>query len=125
MQRDYSSQLAFFQTCKLSVYDIRRNWSKRFKPLIPAVEPTLQRAIRCYRSDFDPNKHIPREAGWCLDAPRPRTRTCARAFHMYGCCHIIAVVMLDFAQRALPNHEWWLVNGLERPMTWTSSSSKR
>tara|TARA_R110002096_G_scaffold293955_2_gene488358 strand:- start:2033 stop:2332 length:300 start_codon:yes stop_codon:yes gene_type:complete len=32
---------------------------------------------------------------------------------MYGYCHVIAVVMLDFVQRIMPQRSWRLYNGEE------------
>ena len=92
------------------IYPIAKNWSRVFWPRVPQVQDTLRRAMQTIRHDFDPAVHIPREAGAMMDAPWPRSRRCAQAFHMYGHCHVIAAVMLDLTQRAYPKREWAIIN---------------
>ncbi|MCZ6868104.1 MAG: hypothetical protein O7G84_01210 [Gammaproteobacteria bacterium] len=92
------------------IYPINKMWRRKFWPHIPDVQNTLRRAIRTIRYDYDPAIHIPREAGYTIDYPWPRTRECAGAFQMIGYCHVIVAPMLDLAQRALPKNEWHIVN---------------
>lgn len=99
-----------FQKRGCTVYSVNQMWSRKFWPVVPEVQETLRRAIQTIRYDYDPAIHIPREAGCVSDSRWPLTRKCARSFHMIGYCHVIAVVMLDLAQRALPEHDWCLVN---------------
>lgn len=94
-----------------TVYPLRARWTRLFKPRLPEVQETLRQAMRAIRTDFDPTIHIPREAGRTIDCPWPRTRTCVRAYHCYGYCHVIAAVVLDLARRVMPDHDWWLCHG--------------
>lgn len=95
----------------LRVYPLAKRWSKVFRPRLPEVQDTLRRAIRTIREDFDPSIHIPRQAGRCLDCSWPRSDKGVRAFHMYGHCHVISVVVLDLCQRAMPRCDWMLFSG--------------
>lgn len=94
----------------MRLYPVNQMWSRKFWPVVPEVQETLRDAIQTIRYDYDPAIHIPREAGWTADCPWPRTRRCASSFHMIGYCHVIAVVMLDLAQRVFPEKNWCLVN---------------
>ncbi len=96
---------------QVNIYPIRERWRRVLWPHVPAVEDTLCRAIATIRSDYDPAIHIPREAGFDLDEPWPRTRECAAAFRMYGNCHVQAAIMLALAKRTFPDASWSLANG--------------
>lgn len=45
-----------------------------------------------------------------MDAPWPRSRTCAATFHLYEYCHVVAAYMLDIARHALPTIDWYIFN---------------
>lgn len=95
----------------LKIVPLKRDWSRKFKPHLPAVKSFEQKIIRTIRYDYSAKKHIPREAGLPMPLRAPRTRTCARAYQMFGYCHLIAPVMMKLAELAMPRKEWFVLAG--------------
>ena len=95
---------------RLKLLPLRKMWSKKFLPHLSKIRDIEEAAISTIRYDYDSSIHTPNDAGRHFDSSRPKTRTCAAAFQMFGYCHLIAIVMLCLARIALPNKEWLLVS---------------
>ena len=94
----------------MKVYPIRANWRKFRRHLAhPTVRAVENAAMRCLHFEYEAGRHIPREAGRCLDVPAPRSRTGATAYQCFGHCHAIAPVMLALARLAEPEENWVIV----------------
>jgi hypothetical protein len=93
-----------------AAFPTRKLWGKVFKPHLNEVQPLVTRVVRLTRPDFDPNKHTPRESGYQLDIVRPTSRTCARAYQMFGFCHLVAAYMLDLANKSSAGMDWVIYN---------------
>ena len=93
----------------MQVYPLPKRWGK-IRPFLnhPDVLEFENAAFQCIHPEYEAGYHIPREGGWTLDLPFPRTRTSLRAYQSFGRCHQIAPVMLRLMQLAEPKGEWWI-----------------
>ncbi len=98
----------------MEVYPIRERWRKFRRHLAhPDVRAVENAAMRSMHPEYEAGRHIPREAGRCLDVPAPRSRTGATAYQCFGFCHTIAPVMLALAKLAEPDERWLIVSAIK------------
>ena len=104
------------------VYPLAENWRK-FKKYLddPEIVGVHARCMKALRPEYEPATHVPRDAGWCLDLPRPRTRACLQAYQCFGNCHAIAPLMLALARKAEPRETWWLASAPEHTAVFSAS----
>jgi len=94
-------------------YDLDKKWRK-FKPYLdhPEVRRIENLTMQLMHPEYVAGRHVPREAGKCIDVPWPRSRTGAKAYQCFGYCHCIAPVILALARLADPKYEWCLLNAV-------------
>ena len=98
----------------VKVYPIKNKWRK-FKPFLshPSVKKVENTVLQFIHPEYRSGRHIPREAGWTIDAAWPRSRTGATAYQCFGHCHSIAPIMLQLVRLAEPKRTWCIYSALE------------